>query len=120
MTLREQVFRKMGWKHHTEYLPGCVAGESIKGYWSPPDFDGNNFECCVFQLPPIDEQWEVTAKYLVPFMRLYEYNISGGDDFNWVLISERKYDEPLSSGYAEIKDDNIAEAACKAFMEVEL
>jgi len=93
--LREQVFRKMGYWN-------------ADGLWIDSDDDTS----IGIELPPIDSQWEVTAKYLVPFMREkgYEYDISGaGSYFGWE-----------ESTYAEIKNDNIAEAACKAFIEVSL
>ena len=70
--------------------------------------------------PPIETTWEVTAQYLVPFMREKGYQYECGDldgvfSFWW-------FDEINGYGHkkAEIKDDNLALAACEAFMEVEI
>ena len=86
--------------------------------WESPD--GETYK----PLPPIDSQWEVTARFLVPFMRQrgFNYCVDGyswklGMRFNWQGQLEG---QPYQESDAEIKDDNIAEAACKAFMEVEL
>ena len=103
MTLREQVFRKMGYWN-------------ADGLWIDSDDDTS----IGIELPPIDSQWEITAKYLVPFMR------DKGFDYQIVIwptnMEVFKFGNLLKniSYHAIIKDDNIAEAACKAFMKVEL
>jgi len=119
MTLREQVFRKMGW----QLIPELSEGTNYfpKGnYW------------CGKEWPPIDSQWEVTAKYLVPFMREkknrnggYTYSIEPyvglyGENEERHFMQFEWCHEDFGAYTAKIKDDNIAEAACKAFMEVKL
>jgi len=91
------------------YLEG-LEGWYLSGDVSPPRFK---------ELPPIDSQWEVCAKYLVPFMREkgYEYNLESDGYFWWITRNNKKMWIRIQG--AELKDDNIAEAACKAFMEVE-
>lgn len=101
MTLTEQVFRKMGWLYADKY-------------WSHPDSD----IYCEDKVPPISSSWEVCAKWLVPFMgdNGYQYDI-------WTVAKSIKiyyFRWDTQNTPTEIKDDNIAEAACKAFMEVEL
>jgi len=110
--LTEQVFRKMGWEKITWVKDLSYIDN---GDWIHPDKDGR-----VQELPPIDSQWEVTAKYLVPFMREkgYKYNLESDGYFWWVTKNSRRM--WIRDQGEEIKDDNIAEAACKAFMEVEL
>jgi len=114
MNLREQVFRKMGgWT----YLEKSEFGPA---QWT----DGNNG---YYELPPIDSSWEVCAKYLVPFMREkgYEYNIKSHSthcnqkSFEWLELGTTE-DMILCVTSAEIIDDKLPEAACKAFMEVNL
>lgn len=110
MTLTEQVFRKMGFVE-------LDNGSWLRKY----SYEGVNYGGEIFkELPPIDSQWEVTAKYLVPFMikRKSQYAITpheGTYHFEWVHS-----ELDTTYGHAEIKDDNIAKAACKAFMEVSL
>lgn len=109
MTLTEQVFRKMGWTHKGK--------NDINWGWYDNDF--TYYSCD--ELPPIDSQWEVTAKYLVPFMRErgWNYRITSLGTFAWEPLL-RIYGEDAVAHKTEIKDDNIAKAACLAFMEVEL
>jgi len=114
MTLCEQVFRKMGWKLEPDERPEC---DGISWWWSADKKDGGYFQ----ELPLIDSQWEVTAKYLVAFMREREYywivHIKFGVlTFKWM----RRSKEYMRDYEFEIIDDNIAEAACKSFMEVSL
>jgi len=106
MILREQVFRKMGWQLKTYNGIGELKYEAG---WYDNDFTYYR------ELPPIDSQWEVCAKYLAPFMREkdYEYHISKAGDFWWS-------DNGASQQFAIVEDDNIAKAACEAFMEVAL
>jgi len=96
--LKEQVFKKMGWNGQDGLWVGPLGKHSV-----------------LRGLPPIDSQWEVTAKYLVPFMmeKGWDYDIMYAKEFRWCHTDHDRLK-------AEIKDDNIAEAACKAFMEVEL
>ncbi len=117
MTLREQVFRKMGYKDgdwKEDDGSGHGRNNTIRGLVSP---DGE-YEFEYDDLPELSSQWEVTAKYLVAFIRergfVYEIKIPF---FYWI---NRELDDNNRWHEAEIKDDNLAEAACKAFMEVEL
>ena len=103
MTLDEKVFSKMGFKFkNTGYNLGLYGPDET--YYGTPT-------------PPISSSWEVCAEYLVPFMRErnYRYQITKTGDFWWESYSHK--DEPYG---AEIIDHKISEAACKAFMEVEL
>jgi len=118
MTLTEQVFRKMLWTRKEDF-------NLNKYVWLDPE--GNSYD----ELPDIDDEWEVTAKWLVAFMRGKEcgYAVTPVDDIEVFAWGDFKssgvpgmedvfYFNPIKQ--VEIKDDNIAEAACKAFMEVEL
>ncbi len=126
MTLIEQVFRKMGFS---------IKRGSLSDWYYWIDYDGIEVDLVTGSfdderineadvikiLPKIDSQWEVTAKYLVPFMRRkgYIYNIPLLNPLEFWWVPDKNYeDEKVKS--AKIKDDNIAEAACKAFMDVEL
>ena len=116
MTLREQVFRKMGWELF-----------NWGGYWYRWVKDGvplskNAFknECSEEHMfPPIDEQWEVCAKYLVPFMESKGYGIAidinqdDEDYFYWTHHIEE-------TGVCVIKKHDIPKAACKAFLEISI
>lgn len=116
MTLIEQVFRKMGY---------IRKDDGHKIFWSHPDLAYGENKLFLEPLPLIDSQWEVCAKYLVPFMRerLFDYDITNnpiplkrfrwGDIEDGVVCWNTKWS-------AEIKDDNIAKAACEAFIEVSL
>jgi len=118
MTLTEQVFRKMG--YHTmkddDGNPYCWLNAEGRNDIGIIPADDNGW---CNRLPPIDSQWEVCAKYLVPFMRerpgKWEWevfiNMLGQKMFIW---------KDIQAVGIIIKDDNIAEAACEAFMEVEL
>lgn len=110
MILDEQVFRKMGWEDHITNYPedGC--------YWK----NKNTREVIASdELPPISSQWEVCAKYLVPFMRErgWSYWI---EEFIMDIVFKWGNLELNTSYFVKIQNDNIAEVACKAFMEVEL
>jgi len=115
MTLCEQVFRKMEWSF-VDYELG------VEAYWEAP-----TGETGLYGLPPIDSSWEVTAKYLVRFMREkgYEYNIKSHSthcnqkSFEWLKLGTTE-DMIFCVTSAEIIDDKLPEAACKAFMEVKL
>jgi len=75
------------------------------------------------KLPPIETTWEVAAEYLVPFMRGkgYVMEIREGSLLSWLGTREVvNLDGPPNVFYAEIKNDNLALAACEAFMEVNL
>lgn len=105
MTLREQVFRKMGWSFKT--IHGCSRWVGVSS--------GVPFN----ELPLIDEQWEVCARYLVPFMR-ERFGV------DWYVRVRNKYGKFFcwakpgyeSKGECNVENHNIAEAACKAFLEV--
>jgi len=139
-SLREKVFRKMGaeWKWVQTYDPPHNKDGYLKYGWAwvylgkvlTTPFAKSN--CSdqptdpeliltpeqtlwgIDDLPVLEEQWEVCAKYLVPFMYLRNCDYIFGSRFEWENMDGH------TIGSAEIKDDNIAEAACKAFMEVEL
>ena len=119
MTLDEKVFRKMGytsedWKEDDG--SGHGRNDTIYGLMSSSGDKKFEFD----ELPPISSQWEVCAKYLVPFMkeRDWRYEVceyDGGLSFWW-------FDEINGYGHkaSPVKGHNHAEAACKAFIEVEL
>jgi len=126
MTLTEQVFRKMGWELHIEEELDNDDGHHKKHVWWNT-VEGNHHFALWFRaeeaykhLPPIDSQWEVTAKWLVPFMREknWLYRVTSLGTFAWHNTPD--FPDDGIAHKAEIKDDNIAEAACKTFMEVEL
>ena len=118
--LNKKVFKKLGWIY--SIFVDHPAG--IFKWYPPNEFD---FDKGFKELPPISSTWEDCAKYLVPFMR--------GKGFNWGT----EYGAPMGGGPYDgqqlhefywhhtgkfvtvfIENDNIAFAACKAFMEVEL
>ena len=122
--LREQVFRKMGWRKKPFTLDSGKVIENL--YWdiTATEFDTEKMYPPLL-LPPIETSWEVCAKYLVPFMRergyswtatVYQFSDRLHSDFHFEWWHETK----TTVYESDIKDDNIAEAACKAFMEVEL
>lgn len=119
MTLTEQVFRKMGAEIKPDYK---YKGDGIACWILNDKIISNSVYLDKYsrdlKLPPIDSQWEVCAKYLEKFMqekpRSYSYHINDYCEFLW-------FDNNTGKKYkVEIKDDNIAQAACLAFMEVEL
>lgn len=111
MTLDEKVFRKIGY----------TIKESRNQIWNLW-YDGKYKPMLyVREGRRIISSWEVCAKYLVPFMRErgFKYHIPDPTEeyedhwFWWRnYITEARCEK--------IKDDNIALAACEAFMEVEL
>ena len=111
LELREKVFIKIEWEQ-------LDAGRDTDDlwWWKKDKSDGGYFQ----ELPPLEITWEVCAEFLVPFMR------EKGFDYQIVIwptdMEVFKFGNLLKniSYHAEIKDDNIALAACKAFMEVEL
>ncbi len=127
MTLDEKCFRKMEWKHYKadEAMHSEGGVYNLNPCWRNQHGQNNMSE-----LPPISSSWEVCAKYLVPFMRergfryaIFACHENRGPDlpewyncFRWVpemsLSGQKHYD-------MEIKDDNIALAACQSFTEVE-
>ncbi len=117
MTLNERVFRKMGagWKKYDhpdeplDYQCWVLNGETISPYTRHDDERWR-----ARQLPPISSSWEVCAKYLVPFMREKGFWYSIYNTHFWWMCENEKHIQ------AEIIDHKISEAACKAFMEVEL
>ena len=115
MTLDEQVFRKIGW-----------VTNDHDSFWRHPDKEcGTRYG---HLLPPIELKWEVTVKYLVPFMKKIKWSRYTIKDnkFTWQMDSEimpHWTDADLlidTSHSAEVKDDNIAFAACEAFMKLKL
>ena len=111
MTLDEKVFRKMGWDY-------CVGKDHKphEPFWVAPDGPQAIYK----ELPPISSVWEVCAKFLVLFMaqKKYYYLIDNNPymfrgKFHW----RGPYEKSIS---AEIKNDDLAEAACKSFMEIKL
>lgn len=123
LELREKVFRKMGWEVKFSH-------NSTEGYeyyrWIK---DGKILNDIVFHegdqgdevvLPPIETDWQITAKYLVPFMRdmeagwyIREKN-QWGHFFCWAKVGFQP------RGTAKIIEANIPRAACEAFLEVKL
>ena len=115
MTLDEKVFRKMGWTQTQEAIREGI-GVSFVYFWKPPGL--YDFNRLIKELPPISSSWEVCAEYLVPFMggKGYEWTAQGFKQDSNVMHFLWWGDE--DSSCAKIKDDNIALAACEAFMEV--
>ena len=123
MTLNEKVFRKMGYevKYHEEggmYYLADSTGKQVEVYQGIYFDIASTKEGALVTLPPIETSWEVCAEYLVPFMR--------GNNYHWYIPAPRR-GEPIKfiwvtgrNSEAEIHNDNIALAACKAFMEVEI
>lgn len=131
-SLDQRVFEKMGWEYKLLQHPN-VPGDLGYGWVLSA---GQFFT----KLPPISSSWEVCAKFLVGFMRqkgyifriqlntknsyMLTYNLEKQDD--WIMgpkdtmlnITEENPD--WWEIETEIKDDNIAFAACEAFMEVKL
>ena len=122
LELREKVFRKMGW----EVKYSHTNNEGEKYYrWEKKGKKLNNI---VFHLEdaggevvlsPIEIDWAITAKYLVAFMSQVSTGFTNDGYFYEILSGEFFW---FSDGYikvskAEIINDNISEAACKAFME---
>lgn len=100
LELREKVFRKMN------RLAYFWTDEHL---WSKGESAGH--------LPPIEKDWQVTAEYLVPFMRGrgWMYSVFFSGDFCWEMQGGK-----YQSSVTEITNDNIARAACEAFLRVEL
>ena len=115
LELREKVFIKMEWEQ-------LDAGRDTDDlwWWKKDKSDGGYFQ----ELPPIETSWEVCVEYLVPFMRergikwdiVNSRRPNTGRLFCW---REKSTAEFLDKGL-EIHNDNIALAACEAFMEVEM
>ncbi len=108
LELREKVFGKMGWTRDDYY--GIWIHSSSKKFFK--------------KLPPIETTWEETVR-LIKWMRKrgYDYIAHGYDNFSWGKV--RTIISPpykFMSIFKKVKiiDDNIAFAACKAFLEVEL
>lgn len=133
MTLTEQVFRKMGaelkivpdrvhpfcnyWAWHLNNKQ--IAQEYARGKDEKPPHLANS-------LPPISSSWEVCAKWLVPFMEEAGFSWVTRKTLGWAATgSKMKYfvwdntEQNTILEFVIVKND-IAEAACKAFMEVEL
>lgn len=112
LKLREAVFKKIGILEIDEAQNGCywkLKGSVIGRIWSK-----NN--PARSYLPPLETSWEVCAEYLVPFMRERSWGYTAKDySFMW----ESKHNQQKWER-AEIQNDNIALAACQAFMEVNL
>ena len=108
MTLREQVARKMGWEQIV-WTKGLNYIDN--GDWIHPDKTER-----LEELPNWDESWEVCAKYVVAFMRERElaYGIRFGI-FYWHCLIDGE-----DKAKTKIHNDDLAKAACEAFMEVEL
>ena len=117
LELREQVFRKMGC-----VLENLYSDEfEYESYyiWRKPEWRGT--DQWWKNLPPIETTWEVTAKYLVPFMRGNGWSWDKQNSFGmtghkeWFIWRETK--NPIR---AEIINNDLARAACEAFMEVSI
>ena len=106
LELKEKVFHRLGYKNRG-------------GWWDKPN--GTVWLYSPEELPPIETSWEVCAEFLVPFMRgeYYRYRITSLGTFAWEPILDIK-DDDCEAPKAEIHNDNIVLAACKAFIEVEL
>jgi len=117
LKLRESVFRKMGWE---KVVWSKEKGRHKNGKWVHPD---NFIE--LEALPPIETSWEVCTEYLVSFMdnKGWKYRLED-NKFVWARKELPHYtyaDYGIQFAVTEtIKNDNIALAACQAFMEVEI
>ena len=118
--LNTRVFRKMGWERlHKNDLPHPeMLIEEYHWCSKPKDILSG---VVINKLPPISSSWEVCAEYLVPFMREREFYyfvsyMSGSDFpfFSW------EHEDLNMIRQIKIKNDNIALAACEAFMEIKL
>ena len=126
MTLHEQVFRKIGAeiKPDPEYKGGEIYCWILNGQVISNSVHLEKYRDSL-TLPPVSSQWEVCAKYLVPFMRErgFDYHIQNfetrlGKYFCWHGQPERSTE--FQNRQAKILRNDIAEAACKAFMELKL
>lgn len=112
LELRRSVFEKMGWELN--------SGKHFT-FWKYPDMPELTFENVIYRnnLPKIETDWQVTAQYLVPFMREkgFVYAIEESH-FIWIYVGCDNSD--ISPIEIKIIDNNLPLAACKAFMEVEL
>jgi len=121
LELREQVFMKMG----AVWIRPDPINRPNSYSWVMDNFEISirlpDEEPAPRILPPIETTWEVTAKYLVPFMRGKGWSWDKQNSFGmtghkeWFIWRETK--NPIR---AEIINDNIALAACEAFMEVSI
>ena len=126
LVLREKVYRKLGWDvwhSHTN------SDDEDYYYWGK---DGQRLNDIVFLigdhadevcLPSIETDWQVTAEYLVKFMREkgWKYYIDSYKVFDKYTFAWQNFNlAPNTDLIAEIINDNISKAACEAFLEVEL
>ncbi len=122
--LNTRVFRKIGWTYSS--YANHPAGVF---HWFAPN--KSKLEDGFKELPPISSSWEVCAKFLGEFMeqKHYFYEIKYEDDiefFMWGIFNDSGVpgmEDVFYFNYktkAEIINHGIAEAACEAFMEVEL
>lgn len=122
--LTEQVFLKLG----AEIKPCLVyQGEGVGSWQLNGKAISNSVQLDDYMdslmLPLIADQWEVSAKFLVPFLeeRDYFYQIIPGEEIgNLPKLYFMWKKEMHGFEAAEIKNHNIAGAACKAFMDMKL
>lgn len=116
LELRKRAFEKMGWSFIPERERWCQGNGPID---SPVKGDDPN------ALPPIETSWEVCAERLALFMKGkgWTYTIENHDlkKAGWKMYFVW-WDYAGINGWEkkEIINDNIARAACEAFLEVEL
>ena len=132
LELRVEVCKRIGFilTDYRDYsFSGGIAGPDVNGWfhweykkkWISLNFHPD--EDHRIYLPSIETTWEVCAEYLVPFMMEKDqtYQVSNhyyeGMHFQWGALDMNGYG-PITM--AEIINDNIALAACKSFLEVDL
>ena len=122
-SLDEQVAKKMEWTT-CEVEDPYLDRSWVKGLRSP---DGKEF--ALGHLPPFSSDWNVVREYLIPFMRDqksfiyligyrkkdYWHRLDRNQFFKWYCMNGH-----CSKGSAEIIDDDLAPAACKAFLQIDL
>lgn len=132
-TLNEKVFKRMGWKRREKvslYLPErptkdkfCTQCGKIPPYrsegWEGPDKAYIPWP----ELPQVSSIWESCAEYVVPFAEKqeYYYQIIPGDTIGAPAPQELYFmwkKEMEGFGAAKIINHDLANAACRAFMDL--
>ena len=121
LELREAVFKKIGFYQEDLYFGALKETYPV---WRKEGWDRNDWWQ---NLPPIETDWQVTAEYLVKYMRekgwdyeIWQYTKKEEMPKQFCWLQEPDNNGMRSDTWHEIQNDNIAEAACRAFLEVEL
>lgn len=114
LELREKVFKRMGWELTSLNYFGL--------HWKYPDMPVLTAGNVIWEdeLPPIETDWQVTAQYLLPFMRGKGFGYELLENESGIKVYFHWMPRHIHSGCStsEIINDNIALAACQAFLEV--